>query len=56
MVRIERHPNGTRVRIKGWRLHHGAFGCLLVVVGIAGLALILNDWHDRGLWIRGLDG
>lgn len=50
MIRLEHHPNGTRVHIKGWRIHHGAFGCLCVGFGIA---LIVSDWHDRTLWMAG---
>lgn len=43
LVRIDRHPHGPRVYVRGRRLHHGLSGVALTAVG---LVLITHDRHD----------
>ena len=62
-----------RLWIRGQRCHHGATGVLMAGAGMvallalrapalggivaAGGALMVHDWHDRGLWFaRGWQG
>ena len=45
MVRV----SSRRVYLQGWRLHHGAFGILLAVLGTL---LAYHDRRDAGLWFR----
>lgn len=60
-VHIQRHPNGPRVFLAGYRLHHGVTGlaiCGLCLAArrrraaLAALALVLHDAHDWKLWFR----
>lgn len=41
LVRIERHPNGRRLRLAGRRVHHWHAGLALSVLGARML------WRDR---------
>jgi hypothetical protein len=42
-------PLRRRVWIGGQRVHHGATGALLAVLGTA---LMAHDWKDRPVWFR----
>lgn len=46
-VRVHNHPLGPRVWIAGQRVHHGAAGIILAVVGAA---LAAHDRHDWRHW------
>lgn len=39
-----------RTYLLGWRAHHGALGCALVLLGAW---FIADDWHDRADWLLG---
>jgi hypothetical protein len=55
-VVIEHHTNGPRVRVAGQRLHHGAFGCLLLAfrrTRTVGFLLCADDAHDWRAWFKG---
>lgn len=39
-----------RAYVYGWRLHHGAVGLALTIVGVA---LMAHDFKDRWEWIHG---
>lgn len=54
-VRIARHPNGPRVYVVGFRLHHGASGIAAIAtyplhrsraVLAAGIAALVHDFRD----------
>lgn len=53
MIEIENHYLGRRVKLFGYRIHHGLVGLFLVGLG---LVLAAHDWADRHLWMRGRDG
>ena len=58
LIDFERHPNGPRLRLLGQRSHHGAWGCLLLLVRnryvrIAGAVAIIHDRRDAPQWFRG---
>ena len=42
-------PIRRRVWVCGQRVHHGATGILLAVLGAA---LVAHDWKDRPAWFR----
>jgi hypothetical protein len=58
---VVRHPCGPRLYVVGVRVHHGAAGCAIALVGAAlrsrlvaaaGLAMVVEDlpdfpWRDR---------
>jgi len=44
LVSIRRSPSGPRVWVAGQRLHHGATGCALALLGAVLAA------HDRADW------
>ena len=50
-VRYDRERR--RVWLAGRRVHHGATGIILALVGGA---LIVHDWKDRSAWLNGRDG
>lgn len=61
MLRVTSYPSGPRCWIIGQRIHHGAAGCLLVVLGArvnrpawvaAGLMLVGHDSHDWRVWFK----
>ena len=41
---ITAHAEGPRVHLHTWRIHHGAVGLALSVLG---LVLMIHDWKDR---------
>lgn len=53
MLWIQKHENGRRLYFRDWRIHHGLTGACLTIVGVA---LMIHDWTDRHLWMRGRDG
>lgn len=50
MIEYQRHAAGPRVKVAGYRIHHGAAGMFLLGLG---LVLALHDWRDRRSWLRG---
>lgn len=64
---IHRYPHGPRCWLFGQRVHHGAAGCLLLLMALrsdrarslaaVGLMLCLHDRADVRVWFRraGLD-
>ena len=58
LIQVQSHPNGPRLYVGPWRLHHGMTGMWLVAWGathhgaaaaaacVAGLAMIAHDAHD----------
>ncbi len=49
LIEVERHPRGPRVRALHQRVHHGAVGIVLTIVGIV---LTVDDRHDWRDWFR----
>jgi hypothetical protein len=63
---VRSYPAGPRIWVGGRRLHHGAIGCVLAVLGVAlrkrpillgALLLALHDRADWRVWFKreGLD-
>lgn len=50
MIRILDHPNGPRLEVLGYRIHHfhAAFACFA-----AGVYLLLRDWQDFREFVGG---
>jgi hypothetical protein len=49
MFNLEHHPNGPRVRVLKQRIHHGAVGSLLTLLGVS---LMVDDLHDWREWFK----
>lgn len=52
-VRLVRHPLGPRVWVGRQRVHHGAAG---VVLALVGCVLAVHDRHDWRLWFERGEG
>jgi hypothetical protein len=51
-MRIVRYdPDFRRIWVCNARIHHGAIGAILIAGGLLGIALVIDDWHDRW-WVH----
>lgn len=48
LLEVVPHELGSRCYVKGRRVHHGLFGCVLIA---AGVAMCWSDRHDAP-WLR----
>lgn len=47
-IRFPIQASNGRSYLFGRRTHHGLYGCLLI---LAGVACVVHDWRDRNSWL-----